>query len=60
MKQVFDLPHRDWLACKQRLDWCRDNLGPRELGGVWEYHAVSHHVVITGEGNIVLYKLRWS
>lgn len=60
MKQAFSLPRRDWQGVKDRLDWCRDHLGPRDPGGVWDYNAVSHHVVISGSGNIIMYQLRWS
>jgi hypothetical protein len=60
MKKAFELPHRDFDAVKQRLDWCQQTFGPRQSGGTWDYHAVDHMVVIQGETNISLYLLRWA
>ncbi len=72
MKQVFELPHQNWDAVKERLDWCAQTFGPRLFGGMWSasldkggggawtYDAVQHNVVIMGKENILLYQLRWS
>lgn len=60
MKELFHLPHKNWEMCKEILDWCVHTYGVRAYGGPWEYNAVHHDVVIYGEANIMLFRLRWS
>ena len=59
MKELFRLPHRNFELTQDILDWCQRTFGPRRYGGVWEYNAVHHDIVIHGEANIMLYQLRW-
>lgn len=61
--KVFSLPKgkQGWPEVQDRIDWCRENFGERMLrGGLWDYDAVSHVIIIREEKNIILYMLRWS
>lgn len=59
MKELFPLPHKNFDLVREILTWCQQTYGVRHYGGPWEYNAVHHDVVIYGEANIMLFRLRW-
>lgn len=60
MKELFQLPHKNFSLVQEILTWCQQAYGPRKYGGPWEYHAVDHNVEIHGEANIMMFRLRWA
>lgn len=59
--KAFSLPGgmSNWHKVEERMAWCEERFGKRELGGTWEYSVVSHMIIVRGEKNIMLYVLRW-
>ena len=59
--KVFSLPSGivGWDQVVERITWCREQFGERTFAGPWEYNAVSHHIIVREEKNIMLYMLRW-
>ena len=59
--KVFNLPKgiAGWPGVQERVAWCRQQFGERTFAGPWEYHAVSHVMILREKENIMLYALRW-